>query len=104
MVIPNIEKVSVFHESLLAWFEKCGRQLPWREGRTPFQIMIAEILLQQTNAKKVWPVYETLIERYPHVESLANSSIADIADYIHPLGLVYRGVRIFEIIQSLQAD
>jgi A/G-specific adenine glycosylase len=37
-------------ESLLAWFEAEGRDLPWRRTRDPYAILVSEVMLQQTQA------------------------------------------------------
>ena len=64
---------------LLVWHEKHGRHtLPWRQGLGNFdekargyRVWLSEILLQQTQAPRVAPFFERMIERFPTVESLA---------------------------------
>ena len=48
-----------FVDPLLAWYERNGRHdLPWREPeRTPFELLLAEILLQRTTAEAVAGAY-----------------------------------------------
>ena len=51
---------------LLCWFEQRGRSFPWREpGRSPYELVIAEILLQHTTAAAVARAFPGLIARYP---------------------------------------
>lgn len=54
-----IDSQRVFVEPLLTWWTANGRNgLPWRESdRTPFQVIVAEILLQRTTAAAVAGVY-----------------------------------------------
>jgi A/G-specific adenine glycosylase len=52
--------------------------------------MVAEILLQQTFARKVVPVYERIIQKYPSLIDLASASQSDLKFIIQPLGLLYR--------------
>ncbi len=73
--------------ALIDWFEKNGRTFPWRETENPFNILMAELMLQKTSASQVLPIYEDLLERWPDPESLSDASVEDIADVIYPLGL-----------------
>jgi A/G-specific adenine glycosylase len=48
---------------LLSWFARDGRSFPWREpGRTPYEVVVAEILLQRTTTAGVARVYSGFIE------------------------------------------
>jgi A/G-specific adenine glycosylase len=60
-----------FRDALLRWFRAHRRALPWRAGRDPYRVWIAEIMLQQTRIAAVLPYYERFLERFPAVESLA---------------------------------
>lgn len=35
-------------EALLAWFHANGRDLPWRHTNDPYEILVSEVMLQQT--------------------------------------------------------
>src|SRR6188508_1526826 len=37
-----------FRRSLLRWFGRNGRDLPWRRTRDPYHILVSEFMLQQT--------------------------------------------------------
>lgn len=77
--------------SLLKWFEKEGREFPWRVSQNPYHILLSEKLLQQTLARdQVVKAYNELIYRYPNVGDLAKARILDIREIIKPLGLQYR--------------
>jgi len=38
---------------LSRWFGRHARALPWRRRRTPYRVVVAEIMLQQTRAETV---------------------------------------------------
>ena len=67
---------------LLAWYDRHRRRLPWRappgETPDPYRVWLSEIMLQQTTVKTVAPYYARFLERWPHVEALAASSLADV--------------------------
>ena len=51
-------------ESLLSWFQDHKRNLPFRWQRDPYKILLAEVLLRQTQASQVASVYPRIIEIY----------------------------------------
>ncbi|HRX75313.1 MAG TPA: A/G-specific adenine glycosylase, partial [Hyphomonas sp.] len=61
--------------ALLAWFDRHGRDLPWRTAkgvrRDPYRVWLAEIMLQQTTIPHGTPYFLTFTERWPTVEALA---------------------------------
>jgi A/G-specific adenine glycosylase len=65
-------------ESLLAWFSRNGRDLPWRRTRDPYAILVSEVMLQQTQVSRVVPRYLEWLERWPTIELLAAASPADV--------------------------
>jgi DNA (cytosine-5)-methyltransferase 1 len=76
---------------LKQWHRANKRSFPWRTNRTPYKIMVAEKMLQQTRATPaVVEVYRTFLRRYPDVHSLASANIQELLEVLHPLGLSYR--------------
>jgi A/G-specific adenine glycosylase len=72
---PNNTKTASkrFIPSLLAWFAKQKRQLPWRDTDDPYQIWVSEVMLQQTRVATVIPYYERFIKIFPNIEALAKA-------------------------------
>jgi A/G-specific adenine glycosylase len=95
------KKIKRFQQNLLRWFEKNKRTFPWRETQDPYQVVLAEILLQKTNVEKVLPVYVALLEKYPTVESLADAEVSDLVELVRPLGLLYRARRMKRSAESV---
>lgn len=86
-----------FRQALLAWFQVQGRDFPWREpGRTAYEILVAEILLQRTTAAKVAQAYNAFLKRYPSWSSLAHTSLEDLQDHLKPLGLWLQKALVFQ--------
>lgn len=79
-----------FVTTLIEWERKSSRTFPWRNDPTPYEIIVAEVLLQATFAEKVAPVYKTLIERYPEPEALARANESELKELLRPLGLQQR--------------
>lgn len=67
------EKILLFRQKLLTWYDENKRDLPWRRSRNPYHIWVSEIMLQQTRVDTVIPYYERFLEWFPTVESLATA-------------------------------
>jgi A/G-specific adenine glycosylase len=83
-----VKRISSLRRRLLCWFPAYGRSFPWREsGRTPYEVVVAEILLQRTTAPGVARAYIEFLKRYPSWIALAQSPLVDLENALRPLGL-----------------
>ena len=57
--------------SLLSWYDRNRRILPWREDPSPYHVWISEIMLQQTRVEAVKGYYARFLESLPDIASLA---------------------------------
>lgn len=81
-------KAKPFVDQMSEWGEKNSREFPWREvDRSPYEIFIAEMLLQRTSAEAVEPVYREFLDKYPDVNSLSSANKEELANLLQPLGL-----------------
>jgi A/G-specific adenine glycosylase len=81
-------------EQLLVWFADVGRDLPWRDTRDPYAILVSEVMLQQTQVERVVPRYLRWLERWPTVEAVADASPADVIREWQGLGYNRRGLNL----------
>jgi A/G-specific adenine glycosylase len=82
------QHISWLRRRLLSWFSRNGRSFPWREpGRTPYEIVVAEILLQRTTAAAVARAYIGFLKRYPSWIVLAQAPLQGLENALRPLGL-----------------
>lgn len=65
-------------DEILAWYEERGRRLPWRATTDPYHILVSELMLQQTQVDRVLPKYESFLEKFPTLESLATAPLSDV--------------------------
>ncbi|QDH22195.1 A/G-specific adenine glycosylase [Saccharibacillus brassicae] len=75
------------------WFERNHRDYPWCHTKDPYEILIAEFLLQQTHVRKVEEAYLSLLSDFPTAKELAEASESKLIDLISPIGLIYRAKR-----------
>lgn len=77
------------------WYQTNQRSLPWRgKGVTPWQILVSEIMLQQTPANRVAPAWQQWIDRWPDAQSLASAKPADVLRQWDRLGYPKRALRL----------
>ena len=95
--------VPAMRESLLAWFEANGRNLPWRRTRDPYAILVSEVMLQQTQVDRVVPRYLGWLERWPTVEALAAAPAADVIREWQGLGYNRRALSLHRAAMQIAA-
>jgi A/G-specific adenine glycosylase len=79
---------------LLKWFEFNKRTFSWRTLKlTPFQLLVAEMMLQKTNAKQVEKMFENFILKHPDAKSMIEIEEESLAEELQPLGLFNRRAR-----------
>lgn len=66
--------IAQFQKKILDWYKKNRRDLPWRNTKDPYKILVSEIMLQQTQISRVLPKYEEFLKAFPTLEALARSS------------------------------
>jgi A/G-specific adenine glycosylase len=88
---------------LRAWYERNGRDLPWRHTRDPYAILVSEVMLQQTQVERVVPRYLAWLERWPILESLAEASTADVIREWQGLGYNRRALNLHRAAQQVAA-
>ena len=71
---------------LLAWYERNGRELPWRRTRDPYAIWVSEIMLHQTQVATAMPYYERFLRRFPTLAALAEAPLDDVLKAWEGLG------------------
>lgn len=60
-----------FRRNLLQWFRRHGRDLPWRKTRDPYQVLVSEVMLQQTQVARVTDYWPRFLRQFPTVQHLA---------------------------------
>jgi A/G-specific adenine glycosylase len=82
-----MDDTNFFINTVLRWYEKNGRNFPWRRTKDVYRLLVAEKLLQRTQAKIVAKFYPKFISKYPTYHALAHAKTKDVERLIRPLGL-----------------
>jgi len=79
------------------------RQFPWRGERDPWRILLAEVLLIQTDAARVAKVYPALVAEFPTPCRLLEVGRERLEELLRPLGLYrQRARRLLELAEQLK--
>ncbi|WP_432705815.1 A/G-specific adenine glycosylase [Amycolatopsis taiwanensis] len=92
-------------ETLIDWFDDCGRDLPWRHAEcTPWGVLVSEIMLQQTPVARVEPVWHEWMARWPAPSALAAASQGEVLRAWGKLGYPRRALRLHEAATAIAAE
>jgi A/G-specific adenine glycosylase len=92
---------------LLYWYKNHGRHhLPWRDYHFDtetlcYRIWLSEILLQQTQAARVVGYFDKILDRFPTLQSLAQTDYDTFFPYYQGLGYYSRAKNILACAQTL---
>lgn len=88
---------------ILRWYALHGRRLPWRNIRDPYRLLVAEIMLHQTQVSRVLELYPVFLRRFPTVFVLARARQSDVVVAWRGLGYNNRAVRLHRLAGNLAA-
>ena len=100
----NEEKKKKFRKLVLEWGKNGIRDYPWRQKKTPYRVLISEILLTRTKAEQVLPVYKEFIKTYPNIRSFLKMDLNLVEEIIKSLGLLFRAEMLKEIAIKLKNE
>jgi len=94
-------KETRFVQLILDWGEKNKRLFPWRRNRTPYKVLLAEILLQRTPANRVSTFFPRFVDRFPDPQSIKSMSIDDLEGFLKPMGLKKRAEWLAKLMREI---
>lgn len=101
---PDHARLARIQRALIDWFETNGRDLPWRRTRDPYQILVSEIMLQQTQVDRVKPKYAAFLEQFPSLEALAAATPGDVIRAWAGLGYNRRALNLQRTAQAVRDE
>ena len=77
--------------------------MPWRKTRDPYKILVSEIMLQQTQVKRVIEFYAAFTKRFPTVQKLARAPLSEVLKVWQGLGYNRRAKYLHEAAKAIVA-
>src|ERR687886_2417759 len=102
--MASLADTPAIHRRVLDWYASQARDLPWRRTRDPYAILVAEVMLQQTQVDRVIPKWHAWLARFPTLADLSNATRADAIRAWEGLGYNLRAVRLHSIACQVVAD
>ena len=90
--------------SLLAWYDLCARDLPWRGFHDAYRTWVSEAMLQQTRVETVLPYYHRFLSRFPDLASLAAAPEADVLKEWEGLGYYSRARNLWKGARQVMSE
>jgi len=67
------KQIAQFQKTILDFYKKNKRELPWRKTKDPYRIFVSEVMLQQTQVQSVLKKYGPFIKAFPNFSSLSKA-------------------------------
>lgn len=80
----------IFSKTLINWYLKNNRDLPWRKTKDPYKVWLSEIILQQTRVAQGLPYFLKFTETFPTVYDLASAEESTVLKLWQGLGYYSR--------------
>jgi len=87
--------------TLLDWFARNARDLPWRHTLDPYAIWVSEIMLQQTQVKTVIPYWQRWVRELPDARALAKAAPEKVLKLWEGLGYYTRARNLQKAAQQI---
>ena len=100
----TMQDTRLFRETIREYFQKHGRDFPWRKTRNPYHILVSEIMLQQTQVERVLGKYEQFISAFPDFVSLAQATLQSVLSVWQGLGYNRRAIALQRIAQTVTTE
>lgn len=95
---------ATFRRFVLNFFAKKGRSFPWRETRDPYEILVSEVMLQQTQTERVLQKYPQFLKQFPTCADLASASVGEVISVWQGLGYYRRALNLHRAAQAIVRD
>lgn len=90
-------------QSLLEWYDRHRRPLPWRTNSSLYRTVLSEFMLQQTQVSTVLPYFERWLKQFPDFSSLARAEEAAVLKAWEGLGYYSRARNLHKLARELVA-
>jgi A/G-specific adenine glycosylase len=81
-------------DAVLGWWEAQRRELPWRQTRDPWAVLVCEVMAQQTQVARVAERWGPFLQRFPTPASCAGAPAAEVLRWWSGLGYNRRALNL----------
>ena len=85
-VASSVSDHTGLHASIFSWITPRLRQLPWRDTRDPWHVLVSEVMLQQTGVSRAMPKWQVFIDAFATPADCAGAPLGDVLRLWQGLG------------------
>jgi len=100
---PRDTRIPSFVALVAAEGARLYRDLPWRNTRDAYAVLVSEVMLQQTQVSRVVPYYERWLEDFPTLDALAAAPLEAVLRAWQGLGYNRRAVALKRLAEEVAA-
>ncbi|RXK51318.1 A/G-specific adenine glycosylase [Halorientalis pallida] len=92
--------------ALIEWYEADHRDYPWRRTDDAYEILVSEVMSQQTQLDRVVDAWQAFLDRWPTVADLAAADRAEVVGFwtSHSLGYNNRAKYLHEAANQVVSE
>ncbi len=90
--------------TLLRWYRRHGRELPWRNEKNPYRVLVSEVMLQQTRVARVLVKYLEFLRKFPTFTKLAQARTSEVIRTWRGMGYNSRALRVQALSRIIVSD
>ena len=94
-------RIVAFRKEIRGYYVQNSRLLPWRRARTPYRILVSEIMLQQTQVSRVLYKFPAFIRRFPSFSVLSRAHKISVQKAWQGLGYNRRAVALIKTARKI---
>ncbi|MFB6077729.1 MAG: A/G-specific adenine glycosylase [Halarchaeum sp.] len=100
------DDVDAVRDALVSWYESDHRSFPWRETTEPYEILVSEVMSQQTQLGRVETAWREFLDEWPTVADLAAADRSDVVAFWtgHSLGYNNRARYLHEAAEQVMTE
>ncbi|MHA2426307.1 MAG: A/G-specific adenine glycosylase, partial [Candidatus Thorarchaeota archaeon] len=86
------DTVASFQSKVIDWWKEHARDLPWRRDPSPYNVLVSEVMLQQTQVSRVIPKYLEFLKEFPTLKDLGEADTKQLLQVWSGLGYNRRAI------------
>jgi A/G-specific adenine glycosylase len=102
--VLGVPRRRTFNRRLFAWHDPVARQLAIRQARTSWEVLVGEVMSQQTQVERVGPAWQRFVARWPTPGALAGADTHELLAAWSGLGYNRRALALREAARAIVAE
>jgi A/G-specific adenine glycosylase len=101
---PSPDRLRRLGARITEWGADHRRDFPWRHTADPWEILVSEVMLQQTQAGRVVSYYQAFLQAFPTPTDCARARPADVVRIWSGLGYNRRALNLHRAAQTIATE